>query len=376
MNEIPLSPAEVIKQNLVERNWTQMDLAFLLGWGNSEVSQLLSEKKNFKLEIARDLAIVFDTTTDFWLDIHRKHELSKLGEADQSITKRTKLFKNFPIKEMQKRNWIPPTDDIDALEKHCLSFFQINSLDESPILSYAAKKSSSYSETSIQQAAWLKRARQLAPAIMAKKFSAKAFSETMEKLQLLLFEVADIRQIPKVLAEGGIRLLIIEPLPGGKIDGATLWIDEYSPVIVLSLRFDRIDSFWHSLFHEISHVKNGEGKGEPIIDIDLLSEDNPSAEKPEFEKRADRDAAESSIPKELLDSFIMRIHPMYADQKLLGFAALNKIHAGVLVGQLHHRFNTTGKGLPFSHQRKFLVKLRSIITEPALTDGYGYRPLI
>jgi HTH-type transcriptional regulator/antitoxin HigA len=170
-------------------------------------------------------------------------------------------------------------------------------------------------------------------------------------------------------------MMIIEPLTNTQIDGVTFWLDDRSPVIALSLRFDRIDALWHTLFHELSHVKNREGQDLPIVDLDLM-EDDLSSEKPPYEQRADKDAARFSIPDEKLDSFILRAHPSYTEQKILGFSALNKVHPGIVVGQLHHRFRVSGKGLPFSHQRKFLVKVRHIITDTTLTDGWGHQPLI
>lgn len=376
MKEFPDSPAKVVKKMLEERNWTQMDLAFLLGWTSGEVSLLLSEKKNFTMKIARDLAVVFNTTVEFWLDIKREYELSKLEAADELLARRAELYNRFPIKEMFRRRWLQLTDDVEKLEADVLTYFKLNSLDEPLAFDFAAKKSGSYATVTSLQAAWIYRAEQLASGAMVKKFSQAALANALEKIKLLLFNVEEIRHLPKILAEAGIRFVIVEPPPGSKIDGATFWMDDHSPVIVLSLRFDRIDSFWHTLLHELSHVKNNEGKDGVLLDVDLMGEDLPDMDKPVNEIRADLDAAEFSIPKQTLDSFIMRVHPTYLESKILGFSALNKVHAGILVGQLHHRFATTGKGIPFTHHRKFLVKVRHIIADSALTDGYGFQPLV
>jgi HTH-type transcriptional regulator/antitoxin HigA len=94
---------------------------------------------------------------------------------------------------------------------------------------------------------------------MVKRFSDIALAEAMKNLRLLLNDVEEIRHVPKILAEAGVRVIIIEPLVNTQIDGITFWLDSHSPRNVLSLRFDRIDAFWHTLFHELSHVKHGEG---------------------------------------------------------------------------------------------------------------------
>jgi len=369
-------PSKYIKEFLDEKNWNQTDLAFLLGWKPIEVSNLLLRKKKLTPEVAQQLATVFNTPPFYWIELEAKYVLSQLDDADDSLALRSKIYNNFPAKEMIKRGWIQQTEDVKALEKEFLDFYGISNLDEKPNINYAAKKSSSYLNTTNEQAAWIKRAQKLATAVMVKKYSEKALAEAKEKLRLLLFDAEEIRHIPKILAEAGIRLVIIEPLPNSKIDGITFWLDKNSPVIVLSLRYDRIDSFWHTLLHELSHVEHGEGKDAPIIDVDILGEESQTTDKPDFEKRADADAAEFAISKSTLDSFIMRTHPTYIEPKILGFSALNKVHAGILVGQLHHRYSTTGKGLPYSYQRKFLVKIRHLIVDAAMTDGYGYKPLI
>lgn len=368
-------PSRFIKDELERRNWTQADLAFVLGRNSNDISLLISGKKRITPEVAQELATAFGSEAGYWLSLENNYRLSQLESVDNAVAKRSRLYSAFPVKEILKRGWIMPSDDVDELQSKFFTFFGINSFDEEPKLKYAARKSTSYLNTTIPQAAWLKRAEQLAEAVMVKNFSDIALAEAIKKLRLLLNDVEEIRHAPKILADAGVRMLIVEPLINTNIDGVTFWLDSRSPVIVLSLRFDRIDAFWHTLFHELSHVKNGEGLDSPIVDFNLI-DDNSSSEKPDFEKRADKDAARFSIPDGKLDSFILRVHPSYTEQKILGFSALNKVHPGIAVGQLHHKFRTTGKGLPFSHQRKFLVKVRQVITDATLTDGWGYQPLI
>ncbi len=380
-NKIQIQPPGFyIRQLLEEKGWSGTDLATILGWPQSDVSSLLSRKKKLTPEVAVQLAAIFpQTSAQYWIDLEGKFLVSQVQDhsRDVALSRRSQIFHNFPTLEMIKRGWIEKTDDVAELEKQVMTFFDISSLDERPVLNHAARKSSDYTDFKNEQLAWIKRAKQLAPAVMVKtKFSTKTLEDAMDKLRTLLFNVEDIRHIPKILADAGIRLLIVQPLPSSKIDGLTFWLDNDSPVIVLSLRFDRIDSFWHTLLHELSHVKNREGQDTPIIDVDLLSEDAPKTDRPEIEKRADRDAAAFSIPSNKLDSFIMRAHPTYSEAKIMGFAALNQVHPGIAVGQLHHRFIETGKGFPFTHHRKFLVKVKQIVTDSTLTDGYGYQPLI
>lgn len=209
---------------------------------------------------------------------------------------------------------------------------------------------------------------QLAQMVDVKPFSEAAFTSALSKLKTLLRDPEGTRQVPRILAEAGVRFLIVETLPQTRIDGACLWLNEKSPVIAMSLRFDRIDSFWHTLLHECAHVKHRDGLEDgAMLDVDLVGEDSrDDAEKPASEVRADDFAADFSIQKSDLDNFILRVRPLFSKVKIQGLAARLNVHQGIVVGQLQKK-----KAIPWSHSREMLAKIRHIVTESALTDGFG-----
>ena len=119
--------------------------------------------------------------------------------------------------------------------------------------------------------------------------------------------------------------MIVEHLPKTRIDGACFWLEDGSPVIAMSLRYERIDHFWHTLFHEVAHVKERDGfndrrKGQ--LDTDLPGSHTPvSADRPPSEIAADVFAADALIPSEALERFIARSRPLYSRRKIAEFAA-------------------------------------------------------
>jgi HTH-type transcriptional regulator/antitoxin HigA len=177
----------------------------------------------------------------------------------------------------------------------------------------------------------------------------------------------EVRHIPRVLAEGGIRFLVIEQLPQTKIDGATFWLNGKWPVIVLSLRYDRIDYLWYTVAHEIGHVKHGDGLQ---IDTDIAEWGESHADIP-VEKKADDFATNLLVDQSELNSFINRTRPYYQRDLILGFARRIGVHPGIVVGQLQHRGEVS-----WNHFRKMLVNVRDSIMETALTDGWGHFPSI
>jgi len=188
--------------------------------------------------------------------------------------------------------------------------------------------------TSPAQRAWCYRAKHLAEARNVDGFATEKLIEHLPDLRQLARRVEGVKQVPDFLASVGIRFVIVEHLKATRIDGAALWLDDNSPVVVMSLRYDRIDNFWFVLAHEIAHIKNGDRS----VDSDLVGASaQPTDEKPEVEKKADRTAASLLIPTRKLQAFINRHRPRFSKQVIRGFAQELGIHPGVLVGQLQYR---------------------------------------
>jgi HTH-type transcriptional regulator / antitoxin HigA len=177
----------------------------------------------------------------------------------------------------------------------------------------------------------------------------------------------DVRLVPSVLASIGIRLVIVQHLQGTKIDAAAMWLNESSPVIAMSMRFGRIDNFWHNLFHEIIHIKY---RDDPVIDIAMNDPDDRD-DGGDIELRANLEAAEALIPKDKMESFIARHKPLFYQAKVIQFAGARGVHPGIAVGQLHRRGE-----LDYKQLRKLLVDVRQYLIGSALTDGWGDCPVI
>jgi HTH-type transcriptional regulator/antitoxin HigA len=262
---------------------------------------------------------------------------------------------------MQKRGWLKPVTGLDAIETELQSYFQISSLDEGVNIPHAAKKTS-YDRVSMLQAAWLVRAQQLAASVSVSKYIEINLAPLYAALLNCVAQPTDAARVPELLSKAGIRLVVIAPLPGSKIDAACMWFRN-QPLIALTLRYDKHDIFWHALFHELDHIEHGEGKSEPIVDSNLLSDCSHGARS---EKRANQTAASRLISTEEMERFISKVNPFYSDAAILNFAANLKVHPGIVVGQLQHR------GLvPWSSFSRFKAKIRDVIIQTAVTDGFG-----
>jgi len=361
-------PGEILKDELGARGWTQDVLAEITNIPAPVISNIINGKRAISVDIASCLAAAFGTTAQFWMNLETSYQLWMETKADAKISRKARLYASVPVNELVKRGWIETSTDIDVLEDRVLHFLDRESLDEPSRLMYASKKSTE--KATPAQVAWVHRAKQLASCVRAEKFSRESFAIALKKLKELRKNAEDIRDVARILADGGIRLILIEGLPKGKIDGATFWLDEYSPVVVLSIRYDRLDYFWFALMHELGHVANRDALELPILDVNLVGDDTTAFEdKSEIEKRADQFAEGFLVENVEIEKFIRRYSPLYSKQKIKNFSARVGVHPAIVLGQLQHR-----QEVDWTHSREMLVKVRDIAIAGTLTDGWGHQP--
>lgn len=358
-------PGERIKDELKARGWTQTDLAEIIGRPLQMVNEIIAGKKAITAETAVQLGIAFGTGPDLWMQLESSYRLSLVHDSEDEVSRRVRLYEMAPIKDMEKRNWIGKARHAGNLERELCKFFGVQSLDRPPEIDAMPRKSSADLSLSPSQRAWCFRAKQLAAGLQAKPYDPKNLDAGIARLRELAAYPEETRRVPRVLAGMGIRFVVIEPLPKTRIDGVAFWLSPDSPVIALSLRYDRIDSFWHTLGHELSHVRHQDAA---LVDTDIVGEDRPSpAEQTAVERRADREAAAAWIDPPDLESFIARVGPLYSKKRINQFANRIRIHPGIILGQLQHRGE-----IRYSSNREMLVKVRENLTREALTDGWGY----
>jgi HTH-type transcriptional regulator/antitoxin HigA len=244
-----------------------------------------------------------------------------------------------------------------------MQVLQIKSLSDSLQLRFAARKSTAYDAVPPEQEAWCCRAYQIAEEMDGvPAFSQKRLKAGLGALRLLGRSWETIREIPDAIRALGIRFIIVEHLPRTKIDGAAFWLNKSSPVVVLSLRYARIDHFLFTLFHELNHVCHQDALS---LDSNIL-DDSTGQKKPNCEMRANAQAAAFLVPPDRLARFIEATSGSPGKSDIIRFASEIQIHPGVVLGQLQHR-----SVMGWSACRELLVSVRELIIGAAATDGWG-----
>lgn len=365
----PRTPGQLLASLLKERGWTKRTLAIVLGIDEATVTRLVSDKRPLSADLALQLEEVFGVAAERLLSLQKDYDLQLARIAyrsDPARAIRAQIFGALPIAEMTKRGWLPGVvnvKDVATVEKAVAKFFDAERIEDVEFLPHAARRTEASVAATPLQLAWLYRVKAIAADMLVPPYSDAAGLAVVTRLRPLLGSAEEARKVPRLLAEAGIRFVIVEALPGSKIDGACLWLGPTAPVIALSFRFDRIDNFWFVLRHELEHVLQHHGQATPILDVDL--DGRTDEDVADEERVANAAAAAFAVPPEKLSGFVARKAPFFAERDVLGFAATLGVHPGLVAGQLQHRTQR------FDHFRSHLVKIRSIVAPGAAVDGWG-----
>ena len=364
------TPGQLIEALLDERGWTKRTLAVVLNIDESKINRLTSDRQPVSAEMAVLFEEAFGLDAQVFLSLQAAFDLAKARittAADPKRAARAQLHNGLPVADMIRRGWINASDVRDnAVESELLRFFRTNRLEDLEVLPHAPKKTQVSEPPTPAQLAWLYRVRQIAGEMIVGRYSPESVAAVLPKLKQLLLSPEEARKVPRIMAEAGVRFLIVETVPGAKSDGVCFWLNDRAPVVAMTMRFDRIDNFWFVLRHEIEHVLREDGKDRVMLDTELQGDaatGNDGA--PEEERLANEAAADFCVPKKMMDAFVARKAPFFHDRDILALAKMTNVHPGLIAGQIRRR---TGK---FHLFQNYLVKVRSSVLPSAVVDGWG-----
>lgn len=356
-------PGAYIKEEMEARGWIQRDLAFILGVPETAVNMILTGKRGISADMAKALGDAFDVAPEFFANLQQAYDMAKAKNPYPGVQERRRMQSVFPVREMIQRGWIQATD-VAMLESQLVRFFDAKNADEIPYMEHAAKKKTYYEEREIPpaQLAWLYRVRQIAKSISVPTYSEKALRSALADLESLLVSPEEVRHVPRILSECGIRFILVEKLPNAEMDGVCFWLNKKSPVIGMSMMRDRIDNFWFVLRHECEHVLQGHGQEQDIVDVNVDGSQNNASQE---ERVANAAAASFCVPDDKFESFMARKHPFYYEKDVIAFARLMNRHPGLVAGRIRKRLDR------WDYLTRHLVKVRQSVLPGAIADGWG-----
>jgi len=239
-------PIEAIKFRMEQQNLSQKDLAPYIG-SRSKVSEVLNRKRNLSLSMIRSLHEGLGIPAEVL--IHQENK---------SIPEKQFSYKQFPFTEMFNRKYFAwfngnlskAKDHAEELLNHLFNGLNIKEAE-----SALYRKSSKTEADPYALFAWRARINAMAGKDEITDFSKDKINKELlnEIVRLSYFKNGPIL-VRELLNKKGIHLIILKHLPKTYVDGAVMFSREGKPIVCLTLRYNRLDNFWFTLLHELSHV--------------------------------------------------------------------------------------------------------------------------
>lgn len=348
-------PGRIVQHELDARGWTQTDLAEIIKRPVQAVNEIIRGNKQITPETALELAAAFGTSAQFWLNLEVNYRLWLNGRNidAESIKKRGKLYALLPVRELIRRGWLPPTNSADELEQAVYDFLGVTERTDEALAMVVNFRCSPGKEPDLpSKLAWVKRVEQLAEEKKTPPFSPEKLVKNLPEILRSFEEKANVHKVPEILNNYGIRFVLVPHLPKTYIDGAAFYLNG-CPVIALSLRYDRVDSFWFNLCHEISHILYGHGQS--FLDVNLNDGETEGKEaiSSEEENEANDRAKNWLIDPKAYQQFLRAVNKQFfSRQAIIDFAKAQHRHPGVILGRLQR-----DGYVPYRNLRNLLPKV-------------------
>jgi HTH-type transcriptional regulator / antitoxin HigA len=326
------SPLAAIRFRMEQAGLSPRDLIPFMG-SRAKVSEVLSGKRPLTMQMARALHANLGIPADVLLQQAGGELPSALEGLD---------WRRFPLTEMAKRGWIDRRNDLkEHAEEIMLDL--IRRAGGEHVLPAALYRKNDHARANaktdpyaLKAWCWEVLARANATRLPVTYKPGTVTLEFLRKVARLSWSSDGPRLAQEFLGKHGIHLVCLEHLPHTHLDGAALQLPDGSPVIGLTLRYDRLDNFWFCLLHELAHIGRHmtNARNEVFID-DLTLRDVEGMRRDPKEDEADQWAEEGLIPADVWN--ISRVQENPSPLTVMELAQRLEIHPAIVAGRVRHK---------------------------------------
>jgi HTH-type transcriptional regulator/antitoxin HigA len=312
----------------IARNLSQKDLAELLEVSEQQIQRYERDRYS-GISISRYKRVLEVLGVELKPQILASS--MRIGADSKTETAGIKLDASI-ISEIRKRNWatLPKGISIDDAERILANYVsQAAELGRSRTLfRRQLRKDSALDDSAI--AIWQSRVLQTASERRAKLKSKFNIVDTRWVTQLagLTVHPNGPSLALDFLRDRGIIAIIVPALPHTRLDGGAMMLSDGTPIIAITIRHDRLDSFWFTLFHEVGHVLLHFHHG--LEDGFFDDFDNESSK--QVEQDADKFALSALISDEVWDTAPARFSK--SADLVRKMADSLRIHPSIIAGRI------------------------------------------
>jgi len=324
-------PVAAIRFRMEQSGLTPRDLIPIIG-SRAKVSEVLSGKRALTMPMARALHNNLGVPADVLL----QQPGGELPSALDGVE-----WERFPLAEMAKRGWIPNRRDLlanaEAIMRDLIK--RAGGEEALPVALFRksdhARQNAKTDPYALKAWCWEVLARANAARLPTPYKPGTVDLGFLRQVAKLSWSEDGPRLAQEFLAKHGIHLVCLAHLPRTHLDGVALQLADGTPVIGLTLRYDRLDNFWFCLLHELAHIGRhfGKTRREAFVD-DLSLRDVKGVKRDTRETEADEWAEEGLIPSKVWNTSRARVDP--SPLTVATLAQSLGIHPAIVAGRIRH----------------------------------------
>lgn len=348
-------PGLTLDEKLQEMDMGPKEFALRTGKPEKTIIAILKGES----AITPDMAVLFESVTKipahFWMNYQRGYDEHIARTKRQEVLKESVNWaKRFPLKEMFKSNWLPKAEVEEENTAALLAFFGVSSHQAwenyyfNQQLKVAFRISLVQTKEPYALSAWLRKGELQALELTAKNYNENKFKNALTEIKKVMAKHPKdfFNKLQHLCSEAGVKVVYTPCLPKAPISGSTRWLGD-TPLIQLTGRYKRNDSFWFTFFHEAGHILLHGKKDIFLESIDYSDKDLRK------EKEADEFAMKWTFSREEQEEILQRFTITEAD--IIAFAKKFKTHPAMIIGRLQH-----DKLLPYSIGHQFIEPVNLI----------------
>ncbi|MEX2599546.1 MAG: HigA family addiction module antitoxin, partial [Dehalococcoidia bacterium] len=330
-SDLPIPPGEVLEEELEAIGMTQKELAARLDRPPQVVNEIIRGKKAITPETAFELEKVLGIPAQFWVNLEAAYRITLARNKDrEELVRSEEWLKAFPVREMEKRGWIPVGEDKIEKLRNILSFLGVAhpAAYREAVVGFRMTEAAASKVSLEALAAWLRRGELEARDAETTPFNAERFREALREIRGMTRQAPEEfhDRLVALCAEAGVVVRVVQELPKSGANGATRWLSEDKALIQMSLRNRWQDVFWFAFFHEAGHLLLHRTTRTFIEGVDGADD--------RLEQEANRFAANLLIPERDWAAFVGA--GQFKARAVQEFADLQGIASGIVVGRLQH----------------------------------------
>jgi addiction module HigA family antidote len=255
-------PGETLAEKLEEMEMGPKEFALRTGKPEKTIIAIVKGKSSITSDMAVQFEYVTKIPAKLWMNHQQGYDEYLSRKKRQKVVQEALAWvEKFPLAEMIKKGWLPPSATIEEKTMEMLAFFGFASHTAwedyyfHQQLKVAFRISLSQTNESYAVSAWLRKGELQAAKLEAKEYSEKKFKDALPELKSIMvnYPTDFFNPLQLICLEAGVKVVHVPCLNNAPIYGSTRWLND-TPFIQVSDFDQRNDRFWFTFFHEAGHI--------------------------------------------------------------------------------------------------------------------------